>query len=110
MWGRNKYSKEPYDKVYLINIIFFQLCKDIIPFTQQDELSALTLTSAPIYLYREKVTLDEFKHLELLWQGGPANFKKVGGHVSLYIFVYLIMCLLMSAEFLMLTCFRGQSN
>ncbi|BFZ09641.1 hypothetical protein BsWGS_12682 [Bradybaena similaris] len=58
-----------------------QLCKDIIPFTQQDELSALTLTSAPIYLYREMVTLDEFKHLEQLWQGGPANLKKIASIV-----------------------------
>ncbi|CAG5127513.1 unnamed protein product [Candidula unifasciata] len=54
-----------------------QLCKDMVPFTQQDELSALTLALAPIYLYREKVTLHEFKHLEELWQAGPANFKKI---------------------------------
>jgi decaprenyl-diphosphate synthase subunit 2 len=58
-----------------------QLYKDIIPFTQQEELSSLTLTSAPVYLYKEKVSLEEFKHLEKLWKGGPAHFKTVANIV-----------------------------
>uniref|UniRef100_A0A0B7ALW7 Decaprenyl-diphosphate synthase subunit 2 n=2 Tax=Arion vulgaris TaxID=1028688 RepID=A0A0B7ALW7_9EUPU len=58
-----------------------QLCKDLVPFTKQDELSNLTLTSAPVFLYRDKVSSEEFKHFEKLYHGGPANFKNIASIV-----------------------------
>lgn len=59
-----------------------QLAKDIQTFTNYDELSALSLTSAPVLLYRERVPAQEFDQLEKLWQEGPANYQRIVQLVS----------------------------
>ncbi|RUS86164.1 hypothetical protein EGW08_006058 [Elysia chlorotica] len=54
-----------------------QLAQDIKPFTSADELPGLSLTSAPVLLYRERVPAEEFTNLERLWQEGPANYHEI---------------------------------
>ena len=62
--------------------IFRQLAKDIKPFMSYDELSGLSLTSAPVMLYRERVPAQEFESLEKLWQKGPSNYHEVLSNYS----------------------------
>ncbi|XP_005110593.1 decaprenyl-diphosphate synthase subunit 2 [Aplysia californica] len=54
-----------------------QLCSDLLPFLRRDELSSLSLTSAPLYMYKEQATAEQFSRLQQLLEAGPDNYEKV---------------------------------
>ncbi|XP_059141351.1 all trans-polyprenyl-diphosphate synthase PDSS2-like [Physella acuta] len=74
------HSKSFEDSAYAFgeNTIYAQqMSKDIVSITQKDELSNFSLTSAPVFLYKEIAPAQDFTHLETLWHGGAANYKMI---------------------------------
>jgi len=65
------------------NVTYAQeLCRDLLPFLKSDEISTLRMTSAPVYLYKEKASNEEFSHLQQLIEAGPHRYQEVVSMVT----------------------------